>query len=408
MRVAIFSHTPLEYFGGGEVTAILLANWMAREGGEVEFLSEAGYAGPRRVPAEEVRAQLDPRVRLGTVPFDDRKWAGFPSIWRSTLPAVGRLTGNDANLMLLPTVPDRRYLLELYDRRVPVMFLLHSLTLDQPFRLRRKILWNELLHHLSLYSLRRLPSNPRLLYQILNDRAETLLRAHGAAPEQVRLIPTGIDFARYEVREDGGRFRVAFVGRIEEPWKGIDLLRATVERTLARAPGAVEFVLMGSGPDGEPLGAWAKGLPGVRYRGFVPFEEKVAELASASVMLSTSGAEPYGLSSVEGLASGLPLVATATAGSTYLLRQDPVFGRAGPFSAAGLADLLLGYRREWARDPGRYLAERGSRREHARALFDLPQMFPRYAQCLRDLTAPAGAGPGAATRGGRTPEPGRG
>lgn len=386
MRVAFYSHAPLEHYGGGEVTCVLLANWFAQHGWDVDVWAEAGYAGPRRLTPDQVRALLDPRVGYGTVPFEDRKWAGFPSIWRSTLPACARLAAGEANLLFLPTVPDRRYLRELLARDARAMFLLHALTVDQPFPLRRKIVWDEMIHRLSLYSLRGLPASPHLLYEVLNDRSAGLLRWHGVAPGQVRLIPTGIDFAQYRLADDGGRFRVAFVGRLHDPWKGIDRLRATIRRTLELAPGPVEFVVMGSGPEAEPFRRWAAGRPTVRALGFVPFEEKVRELASCSVLLSTSGSEPYGLTSLEGFASGLPLVATPTAGSSYLVRQGAGFGVVASFSAGDLARRILAYRTAWAADPRAYAAERATRREGARALFDLPKMFAEYDACLRELT----------------------
>lgn len=387
MRVGFYSHAPLEHYGGGEVTSILLANRFAADGWEVRVRSEAGYTGPRRLDRAEVGRLLDPRVGYDSIPFDDRKWAGVPSIWRSTLPSAVALAEDDVSLFLLPTVPDRRYLRELIARGTRAMFLLHALTIDQPFPLRQRIVWDEMLHRLSLYSLRGLPGSPRLLYQVLNDRSATLLRWHGAPASQVRLIPTGIDFSRYSVRDDGGRFRAAFVGRIHDPWKGIDRLKRTIHRTLASAPGPVEFVIMGSGPGADDLRRWAARIPAVRYLGFAPFEEKVRELASSSALLSTSGSEPYGLTSVEGLASGLPLIATPTAGSSYLVRQGAGFGVVSrSYSGRDLARELLAVRASWAADPAGYAAERAARRERARALFDLPRMFAEYERCLRDLT----------------------
>jgi glycosyltransferase involved in cell wall biosynthesis len=385
MRLGFYSHAPLEHYGGGEVTLILLANHFARKGWEVVVRSEAAYAGPRRLSAGELASLLVPGVRYEPMAFGDRKFEGFPSIWRSTLPPVEALAEDTVSLFLLPTVPDRRYLERLVAERRCAVFLLHALTVDQPFPLRRRIVWDEMLHRLSLWGLRGLPPGPPLVYQVLNDRSASLLRWHGVAADRIRLIPTGIDFDRYSVGDDGGRFRVAFVGRIHDPWKGIDRLRRTVELTLARAPGPVEFVVMGSGPDADALRSWASGVPEVRYLGFVPFEEKVRELAGSSAILSTSASEPYGLTSLEGFASGLPLVATPTAGSSYLVRQGPGFGTTVSYSPGALAGALLGYRNDWAADRARYAAGRHERRAAARALFDLPRMFDRYDACLRDL-----------------------
>jgi glycosyltransferase involved in cell wall biosynthesis len=391
MKVGFFSHTPLEYYGGGEVTVIMLANWFASTGREVDIRIADGFNGPRRLSPQAIRDQLDPRVSYGTIPFLDRRASGYPFLFASKMPDFDQLAAHDANLILLPTVPDRPYLAEVSRRQLPVMFLLHSLTLDRQFPIRRKILFNQLLHRSTLYVLRGLPPSPRLLYEILNDRSAQMLERHGVDPRQVLLIPTGIDFASYSVREDGGTFRVVFLGRLEEPWKGIRLLRDVIDRVLAGSREDLEVLVLGSGPDENLLRAWASQRPRVTCRGFVSSAEKTGLLATAGVILSTSGAEPYGLSSIEGLASGLPLVATPTAGSEYILAQDPSFGHRSTYSADGLAQGVLRYYTAWASDRARYFRDREARRARARELFDLPVMFTRYAESLQML-----AGNGAA------------
>jgi glycosyltransferase involved in cell wall biosynthesis len=385
MKLGFYSHAALENYGGGEVTLLLLANHFARLGWEVRIRSESAYAGPRRLSPEEVRHQLEPSVDYGPMPFGDRKWEGFPSIWRSTLPPTEALADDTVSVFLLPTVPDRRYLSRLLSEGRRAVFLLHALTVDQPFPLRWGIVRDELIHRLSLWGLRGMPGAPGLVYEVLNDRSAALLRWHGVPASQVRLIPTGIDFGRYAVGDDGGRFRIAFVGRIHDPWKGIDRLRRTIRRTLQRADAPVEFVIMGSGPGAEALRTWTGPMPSVRYLGFVPFEEKVRELSACSLLLSTSGSEPYGLTTLEGFASGLPLVATPTAGSSYLVRQGPGFGAIASYSPDALARALLRYRRAWADDPAGYARSRAELRGRSKELFDLPRMFERYEACLRDV-----------------------
>jgi glycosyltransferase involved in cell wall biosynthesis len=395
MKVGFYSHTPLEYYGGGEVTVITLANWFVRAGENVDIWIADGFNGSRRVSPEAIRKELDGRVKYGSIPFLDRRTSGYPFLFASKMPDFEQLAAHDANLILLPTVPDRRYLAEVSRRGLPVMFLLHSLTLDRRFPVRRKILFNQLLHRSTLYSLRGLPPSPRLLYEILNVRSAEELERHGVDPRQVLLIPTGIDFASYSVQEDRGTFRVAFLGRLEEPWKGIRLLRDVIDRVLTGSHENLEVLLLGSGPEEAPLRAWAAERPRVTCRGFVSTSEKTELLATSGVILSTSGAEPYGLSSIEGLASGLPLVATPTAGSEYILGRDPAFGRLSTFSADDLAREVLKYYAQWTSDRMGYLRQREMRRAQARVLFDLPVMCARYEQSLQTLSGNGSANGGA-------------
>jgi glycosyltransferase involved in cell wall biosynthesis len=68
----------------------------------------------------------------------------------------------------------------------------------------------------------------------------------------VYLIDTGIDFSKYAVAQNDDQFRVAFIGRIERPTKGIDYL-IEVARIILRTGAPIFFDILGNGP-GVPYG----------------------------------------------------------------------------------------------------------------------------------------------------------
>ena len=97
------------------------------------------------------------------------------------------------------------------------------------------------------------------------------------------------------------------------------------------------LVLIGTGPEVGKARARAVRLgiaPSLESRGFVPVEEKLAELAAARLLLAPSYEEGWGISVCEGLASGLPVVA-------YRLRTlDELFGDAYVPVPVGDVDVL--------------------------------------------------------------------
>jgi glycosyltransferase involved in cell wall biosynthesis len=162
---------------------------------------------------------------------------------------------------------------------------------------------------------------------------------------------------------DGPFERVGMVGRIA-PWKGQDVfLRAFA---LAFPSGEVRAVLVGAPLFGED--AYEQSLHDlvaelgiaerVEFRGFR--DDVPAELARLDVLVHASiTAEPFGQVVVEGMAAGLPVIASAEGGPAEVI-TDGVDGLlVPPGQPKRLADAL----RRVAADPGlrRRLGERAQR-----------------------------------------------
>jgi len=150
-------------------------------------------------------------------------------------------------------------------------------------------------------------------------------------PRRLRRIPMGVDIdpdvdPAAVARLRGGHRRgvgplIALVGRVVEE-KGVFDLIAAVDRLRADLPD-VRAVVLGEGQDRERAEAdvAARGLEGhVRFVGWVDPAEVPAWLAAADVVAAPSRtapdgwAEAQGLSIVEAMAAGRPVVATATGG----------------------------------------------------------------------------------------------
>ncbi|HVH23294.1 MAG TPA: glycosyltransferase family 4 protein [Pseudonocardia sp.] len=121
------------------------------------------------------------------------------------------------------------------------------------------------------------------------------------------VIPNGLrvaDFARAADPPDSGhgKPRLVFLGRTDEPRKGLDVLLDAVPAIRA-AVGDLEVVVAGQGH--RRLPAWCTPL------GTVPDQAKAALLGSADVFVAPHRErESFGIVLLEALASGAPVVAS--------------------------------------------------------------------------------------------------
>jgi phosphatidyl-myo-inositol alpha-mannosyltransferase len=122
------------------------------------------------------------------------------------------------------------------------------------------------------------------------------------------VIPNGIRFDDFATRPTTGsvrpsqRPRLIFIGRLDEPRKGLDLLLAAV-RLIRTARPNLEVVVAGEGS--RPLPSWCSN------RGIVTDEAKIALLGSADVFVAPQLArESFGIVLLEAMASGVQIVAS--------------------------------------------------------------------------------------------------
>jgi phosphatidylinositol alpha-1,6-mannosyltransferase len=145
----------------------------------------------------------------------------------------------------------------------------------------------------------------------------------GASPARVHTIPAGVDLPEGPVASRAARPTVVTVARLEEPYKGHDVLMRALPLIRARVPD-VQWVVVGDGalrPELERL-AGALGLVDVvRFAGRVSDAERDALLDSSHVFAMPSrlrpdgGGEGFGIVYLEAGAHRLPVVAGNVAGA---------------------------------------------------------------------------------------------
>ncbi len=159
------------------------------------------------------------------------------------------------------------------------------------------------------------------------------------------VIPNGIryaDFAPGAADPASRRPRLLFLGRVDEPRKGLDVLLAATPAIRAAVPD-LEIVVAGQG--NRPL------PDGFVDAGPVSDAEKAALLAGADCFVAPHVArESFGIVVLEAMASGTPVVASAIDAFSDLLQGLPNPGVLGALfpegNPAALAEAVIGVLRQ--------------------------------------------------------------
>ena len=140
---------------------------------------------------------------------------------------------------------------------------------------------------------------------------------------ELRVVRNGVDLERYaavnRTRSAAERPRIIMVGRLD-PIKRHDLV---LEALAALPAGAAwELEIVGDGPQRQALEALSARLRLGERVTFLGLRTDVAELlAGADIFVLVSDSEGMSLSVIEGVASGLPVIATDVGNNAELVRD---------------------------------------------------------------------------------------
>jgi glycosyltransferase involved in cell wall biosynthesis len=154
--------------------------------------------------------------------------------------------------------------------------------------------------------------------------AGLLEREYDVSSKKLRVVPNGVDAAVF--RPDAAPREVVptllAVSRLSDQ-KGLDYLLEVLLRVRVTHP-AARLRVAGDGPEKARLAERARvlGLAGaVELLGYVPHAELPVLYASSTVFVSTSVYEPFGLTTLEAMASGCPVVVSALGGAADFVRD---------------------------------------------------------------------------------------
>ena len=166
-------------------------------------------------------------------------------------------------------------------------------------------------------------------------------------------------------------------------------LTALVEACAAVGSDKVRLLLLGDGPERQPLEQLAKELgfgSRIQFRGFVDEAEKQALLRASDIFALPSLHEAFGLVYLEAMQAGLPIIATRPGGQEDFLED----GLTAHLVEAGDPAALVGALARLAGDP---VARRrmGTAARAAAAAFTVEAAAARYEALFERLVTPGTA-----------------
>ncbi len=150
-----------------------------------------------------------------------------------------------------------------------------------------------------------------------------LIKRYGVEPSKIKVIYNGISASKFRtsVKKLNNKV-VLFLGRLSVQ-KGVDYFIRAAKKVLELEPDTV-FLVGGKGPELKNLIKLSIELgisDKVRFLGYVPDEDLPKLYALSDVYVMPSVAEPFGITALEAVASGTPLIVSRAAGASELLKH---------------------------------------------------------------------------------------
>jgi glycosyltransferase involved in cell wall biosynthesis len=169
----------------------------------------------------------------------------------------------------------------------------------------------------------------------VSNSAKREIEEHFRLPSgKVDVIPNAIDASKYNISVDREsvkrRFGIApyerivlFIGRLA-PQKGVEYLIKAAPQIVRVNPDA-RIVIVGDGWLKDHL--WSLAVQTgcqhkITFLGFLPDNDLVELTVSSDVLVVPSVYEPFGIVALEGMAAGVPVVASNTGGLSEIIEHD--------------------------------------------------------------------------------------
>ena len=170
---------------------------------------------------------------------------------------------------------------------------------------------------------------------VCSESMKTEICDHFNLPKsKVDIIPNAIDETKYQTSSDLGAVRQRYgigygeklilcVGRLV-PQKGVEYFIRAIPIIAKRHPEA-KYVIVGEGWSRDNLEAEARASghsDKIKFTGFASDKEVIDLMTSADVLVVPSIYEPFGIVALEGMATGVPVVASQVGGLAEVLDHD--------------------------------------------------------------------------------------
>jgi glycosyltransferase involved in cell wall biosynthesis len=185
---------------------------------------------------------------------------------------------------------------------------------------------------------------PRIL-TVSSSSKRDIIEQYGVAPEQLEVIPIGVDPAHFRPRPEIARVpgRIMTTASADVPFKGLlPLVEALAKLRTERAE--AHLVVVGRLRPDSPVAAAIERLglsDGVLFEPAVTHDRMVELYGEATVAVVPSLYEGFSLPAVEAMACGVPLVTTTGGALPEVVGEDGVTGMLVPPGDAGALAMAI-------------------------------------------------------------------
>ncbi len=377
MRIAILGPLDLEFMGGGETNSMMVGNMLCKAGHEVTYF---GTGCPLvNVPIEKIY----PKIRFNYTPsaFAQDPMAHPLIVKVTSLLSLGLVGIFSYSKMLnmakefdvvyfsIPNLMARRLSPILLKEGKKVILANHG-TFFEYFGNSRNPLFRFFKKMGEMILIQPLSKDQNgLLIHTQTSFQTSVYKSLGFSGSNIVEIPqNNVDFGDYKVSNNGGPFTVVFLGRMVKS-KGIGLLSQIIQKNQN-----IKFHVIGNGPLLKQFMTMTP-CPNVEVYGYISDEQKRQILSSSDIMVVPSKFDSLSISAIEGLASGLAIVASdSSQGPKYILGANKILGQLTKRNVEAFSDCIQTYRCEKESDNIQYFKNKIQRRDVAKALFDMSML----------------------------------
>lgn len=315
LRIGIFTDAYYPQISGVVTSVVTLRNELQKLGHEVYIITVA-------TPETKNMAHEEGIIRIKSIPF--RKWKEL----RIGLPFYIKLKAKIKSLHLDVIHTQTEFSIGMVGRRIakhlniPLVHTYHTMYVDYTHYIYNFNVGKDFVKGMVKRMTRSFISCCSVAIAPTKKTKDALLSYGVKVP--IEIIPTGIDIKHFKrlgqadpvLKELRQRYKLdenakilLFLGRVSEE-KSVNVLINAFPRILEREKDAL-LLIVGDGPDREALQARAKDSPAAHrivFTGMVKFSEVPNYYSLAHVFVNASKTETQGLTIMEAMASGLPIV----------------------------------------------------------------------------------------------------
>lgn len=382
-QTPVFFYIPsnILYFSGGERITLDIAKELAKKY-NVKIVNNSSILPKKNTFIKNI-TQLEIKYGVDIESGEFKQYSRFLDIFYHELPVFDdiRVLNRGINIILAWRLPPISYLKKVIDLKNPVVFALHGVSIQNSIPFKPMIVLYQLYIHIYSRLISKYFKHNNLYFLVLTEYSERFMRKIGINKDKVFRIPNGINFSNCMVRNNPTRFTVLFAGRISESDKGIRRL-VRIVNSFSKFD-EIDFIVIGRGPDERLL----KKINNPRYRffGYVSESEKINFFANANLFILTSNMEPYSISVLESLSSGLPVISTSVPGPLEILSNIPDSGRIAGFSRKSFFTMIMEYYRQWKSDKDEYYLRKIARSDNASKFYSDANMYEKYFKMMEML-----------------------